>query len=114
MNQQAIQENSTETQRFIAKQLQLELSDRNTLVLAQNVPNPFAESTVIQYTIPATVQKAQIHFYNSEGKLINSVEIKERGNGELKVFANDLSSGVYTYTLVADERIIASKKMMKN
>jgi hypothetical protein len=30
------------------------------------------------------------------------------------VFANDLSSGIYTYTLVADGKIVATKKMMKN
>lgn len=83
-------------------------------MLSQNVPNPFAEKTVISYNIPTTVAQAQIHFYNAEGKIINSVDIKERGNGELTVFANDLSSGIYTYTLVADGKIVATKKMMKN
>ena len=89
------------------------LSSRNNIILNQNVPNPFAESTVITYSIPATVQKAQIHFYDSQGKLINSVEIAEKGNGQLNVFANDLSTGVYTYSLVADGKVVATKKMMK-
>lgn len=84
------------------------------MVLSQNVPNPFAEKTVISYNIPTNVAQAQIHFYNATGQLINSVDLKERGNGELTVFANDLSSGIYTYSLVADGKVVATKKMMKN
>jgi len=53
-------------------------------------------------------------FYDSNGKLINTVSIKERGNSQLNVFANDLSTGIYTYTLVADGQIVATKKMVKN
>lgn len=56
---------------------------------------------------------AQIHFYDGQGKLINSVEITNRGAGQLNVFAEDLSSGTYTYTLVADGQIVSTKKMVK-
>lgn len=82
-------------------------------MLEQNVPNPFAEQTVINYSIPNGVQRAQIHFYNFKGQLINTVEVNEFGNGQLKVFGSDLSSGIYSYTLVADGEIIATKKMVK-
>lgn len=112
-NQMAIQQTPEETQEYLEKTINVTLSSRNNIILNQNVPNPFAESTVITYTIPATVQKAQIHFYDSQGKLINSVEIAEKGNGQLNVFANDLSTGVYTYSLVADGKVVATKKMMK-
>jgi len=94
--------------------INVNLSDRNAIVLNQNVPNPFAESTVITFSIPASVQKAQIHFYDGQGKLINSVDVLERGNGQLNVFANDLSTGVYTYSLVADGQIVATKRMVKD
>ncbi len=118
MNQSAIEQNSSEVQQQLTQQqlknaLQVNLSSKNTIVLNQNVPNPFAESTVIEYTIPETVQKAQIIFYNSDGKLINAVDITTRGKGELKVFANDLRSGVYTYSLVADNQVVVTKKMVK-
>mgnify|MGYP006144541949 CR=1 FL=1 len=112
-NQMAIQQTPQETQEYLEKTINITLSNRNNIILNQNVPNPFAESTVISYSIPSTVQKAQIHFYDGQGKLINTVEISERGNGQLNVFANDLSAGVYTYSLVADGQIIATKRMMK-
>lgn len=113
MNQQAVQQTPQEIQRQLKERLQVSLSDKNTIVLSQNVPNPFAEQTVIEYSIPENVQTAQIHFYNAQGKLIQTVDLNERGNGELTVFANDLSSGIYTYSLVADGKVVATKKMMK-
>ncbi|MBI2259846.1 MAG: T9SS type A sorting domain-containing protein, partial [Flavobacteriia bacterium] len=85
----------------------------NAIILSQNVPNPFAEMTTIKYNIPISIKEAQIHFYTSSGLIINSVQISQRGNGELKVFAEDLSSGLYTYSLVADGKVVATKKMVK-
>ena len=57
--------------------------------------------------------KSKIHFYDGQGKLINSVEITDRGAGQLNVFGEDPSSGTYTYTLVADGQIVSTKKMVK-
>lgn len=112
-NQMAVQQTPEEVQQQLRAAINVNLSDRNAIVLNQNVPNPFAESTIITFTIPATVQKAQIHFYDGSGKLINSVDVIERGNGQLNVFANDLSTGVYTYSLVADGQVVSTKRMMK-
>jgi hypothetical protein len=89
------------------------LNTVQSIVLNQNVPNPFAEQTVITFSLPENIQKANILFYDSNGKMINNVDIKERGNSQLNVFANDLSTGIYTYTLVADGQIVATKKMVK-
>jgi hypothetical protein len=89
------------------------LSDRSAMVLDQNVPNPFAESTMIRYQIPESVVKAQLHFYDAAGKLVNSMDVNGRGAGQVSVFAQDLSSGTYTYALVADGQIIDTKRMIK-
>ena len=113
MSNSSIQQTPEMVQEQIRTAINVNLSDKNTIVLNQNVPNPFAESTVITYSIPATVVKAQIHFYDGQGKLINSVEITSRGAGQLNVFGEDLSSGTYTYTLVADGQIVSTKKMVK-
>lgn len=113
MNQQAIQANTPEAQEQLRKNIAVTLSNQAVIVLDQNVPNPFAEQTVINFSIPETIQKAQIHFYNEEGKIIQSVDIPERGLGSLTVFGADLSTGVYSYTLVADGKIVSTKKMVK-
>lgn len=44
----------------------------------------------------------------------NTYKVTERGDGQLNVFGQDLSSGLYTYSLVADGQLIATKKMVKN
>ncbi len=89
------------------------LSDKNVVVLNQNTPNPFAEQTVITYNLPDNTGFAQIIFYNNVGQLIKVVDIKEKGKGQLNVFADDLSNGIYTYSLVVDGKVIDSKKMTK-
>jgi len=91
----------------------VELKDAQSIVLDQNVPNPFAERTVISFEIPTEVKQAQILFHNEQGKLINTVDVSARGNGQLNVYGADLSSGIYTYTLVADGNIIDTKRMVK-
>jgi hypothetical protein len=113
LSQSAVQANTPLAQEEVRKNLNVTLSSRSTIVLDQNVPNPFAEQTIINFSIPATVVKAQIHFYDGNGKLIQSVDVAERGLGSLTVFGSDLSTGTYTYTLVADGVVVATKKMMK-
>jgi hypothetical protein len=113
MNQSMIQNNTQQTQEQVRSQLAVTLSNKTSIILDQNVPNPFAEQTTINFSIPITVVKAQIHFYNAEGKLMQSVDVTERGLGSLTVFGSDLSSGMYTYTLVADGQIVATKRMVK-
>ncbi len=85
----------------------------NTIILNQNVPNPFAEQTTIKYNITEDFTKAQILFYDANGKLIQSTDITVKGEGQLNVFADDLTSGTYSYALVVDGKVIETKKMLK-
>jgi len=94
-------------------QMDVVLSKTNTVVLNQNVPNPFSESTVITYSIPKIFGKAQIIFSTITGEVIKTVDIKSAGKGQVNVFANDISSGIYTYTLVIDGNHVETKKMIK-
>ncbi|MCW3104413.1 MAG: hypothetical protein JWO09_2853 [Bacteroidetes bacterium] len=91
----------------------VQLSNKNIVVLDQNSPNPFAEQTTINYYLPEDVKTAQMLFYNSNGLLIKTVELTSKGKGQVNVFANDLTKGVYTYTLVVDGKIVETKKMVK-
>lgn len=104
---------SDNTQPQEIHQTDVKLKDAKSLVLQQNVPNPFKEKTTINYVLPATYANAQLLFHNSQGKLIQSVELIGSGDGQINVFADDLSSGIYTYTLVIDGKIIETKKMIK-
>ena len=93
--------------------IDVELSDKDIIVLNQNVPNPFAEQTTIAYNVPEKSGFAQIIFNDMKGQIIKVVDIKTKGKGQLNVFANDLSTGMYTYSLYVDGKLIDTKKMVK-
>jgi len=83
------------------------------IILDQNAPNPFADQTTITYSIPSSVQDARILFYDNNGRVIKTVPIADRGQGSLLVYGSDLSSGTYSYTLLADGKVVDTKKMVK-
>lgn len=73
--------------------------------LAQNYPNPFNPATVINYSVPAAAN-VKLKIYDVLGNEIASLvnEYKQPGNYSIQFSANKygLSSGVYFYTLNAD------------
>lgn len=91
----------------------VELVNSNSIILDQNMPNPFAENTVINYNIPTEVMEAKLLFYDLNGRIIKELIIEERGESKLTVYGNNLKTGVYTYSLIADGELIATKKMIK-
>jgi len=95
----------------VAKGTEVHLSDLE-IVLNQNSPNPFAEQTIISYIIPDNVKDANIVFYTLGGTVLKNIRITERGQGQMTVYAENLSAGMYTYSLVADGNIVATKKMI--
>jgi hypothetical protein len=94
-------------------QINVNLSDVDLIVLNQNVPNPFAEQTTITYNVPEKYGFAQLIFKTIDGKIIKTVDINKKGRGQVNVFANDLSNGLYMYTLIVDGMTIDTKKMVK-
>lgn len=94
-------------------QMDVVLAKTNTIILNQNVPNPFAENTVITYSIPEHFSKAQIVFTTITGEHVKTVEIKTPGRGQVNVFASDISKGLYLYTLIVDGKQADRKKMVK-
>jgi len=91
----------------------IELENLKTLQLLEADPNPFSESTMIRWNIPNDFKDAVIYFYDNTGAKINTYKIDEKGRGELQVFGSKLSSGVYTYSLIIDSKLIDSKKLVK-
>lgn len=90
------------------------LSDNHIVVLEQNVPNPFFESTVINYSLPLSYQTAKISFTNGEGKFIKEVDLSSIAGNSLTVYASNLTKGIYNYTLIVDGKVIDTKRMIKD
>jgi hypothetical protein len=80
--------------------------------LAQNVPNPFTNTTTISYSLPSRFTTAQIIITDKSGKQLKQLNISGSGNGVVNIDASALSPGAYNYSLIVDGRIISSKQMI--
>jgi hypothetical protein len=92
-----------------------ELNDSKSMdvpVLEQNNPNPFMESTSINFYIPTHVKNASISIYNINGSELRSVNISSRGIGAITFNGGELAAGTYAYTLFVDGKQVDSKWMM--
>ncbi|MEM6318670.1 MAG: T9SS type A sorting domain-containing protein [Bacteroidota bacterium] len=97
-----------------AYNLQLTLDKAPTLSnfkLHQNTPNPFLHSTIITVELPkATTTEVVIH--DHFGKVIRTVKVDfEKGSNQLELNRNQLSAGVYYYTVKAG-KFTATKRML--
>lgn len=79
--------------------------------LEQNIPNPFNGTTKINYYIPPTSQKANLKIFSISGQLVENINIKTFGRGEIEVSLENLKNGLYHYSLEVDGQIIDTKKM---
>ncbi|MGE5862070.1 MAG: T9SS type A sorting domain-containing protein, partial [Ignavibacteria bacterium] len=84
----------------------------STYQLSQNYPNPFNPSTVINFTIPQS-GNVTLKVYNSVGQEVATLlnEYKNASNYSVDFNAANLSSGVYFYTLKANN-FTQTRKML--
>lgn len=83
----------------------------SSAVLAQNVPNPFSNTTTISYSIPQNFSTARIIISNRNGSLVKQVDLSDY-KGSVSVDASTLSAGAYQYSLYIDGKLIDTKKMI--
>ncbi len=80
--------------------------------LQQNIPNPFSNSTTINYSLPQQYSSAKIIITDKNGNSLKQINITGNGQGNVNIEASTLSSGAYQYSLFVDGRLIATKQMM--
>ena len=87
------------------------LADRTTEVLSQNTPNPFSSDTSIGYHLPNGTRQAAIYIYDLQGKQVKRLDVDASATS-VTLQGGDLQAGMYIYSLIADGRELASKKMI--
>jgi len=80
--------------------------------IGQNTPNPFNNETVIDYYLLEQSTTASIQVNDLTGRIVKSFPLLEKGQGKLIIQKSELSKGVYTYSLIVDNKLIATKKMV--
>jgi len=80
------------------------------LLLRQNFPNPFNQTTVIQYSLPKN-GNVELVIYNLQGQKIETLVSKFQAKGDyaVKWKAENIPTGVYLYTLETPFRVLCKK-----
>jgi hypothetical protein len=78
--------------------------------LAQNYPNPFNPTTTIRYKIP-TESFVKIKIYNALGEEVRTLvnEVQKYGIYEVQFIPGNIASGIYFYTLQAEQNVLSRK-----
>lgn len=81
--------------------------------LDQNYPNPFNPSTTISFYLKNN-GKVSLNVYNLLGELVDTIIEKElnMGRHSIQYKPANLTSGIYFYTLVVNERVVGTKKLV--
>lgn len=103
---------------FTVTDVQVGIDEKNankpSFEVLQNRPNPFSGVTTIEYSMTKP-GNASLEVLNVAGKKVFSVapEFQNAGTHKFEVAANNLSNGIYFYTLTVDGKSI-TKKMVVN
>ncbi|MCK4676876.1 MAG: T9SS type A sorting domain-containing protein [Bacteroidales bacterium] len=84
-----------------------------TFNLQQNYPNPVRETTTIKYSI-SQQSYVKLNVYNTFGSMVKTLVNDTQSEGEKLVTFNiqNLSNGMYYYSLQVDNEIIGVRKMV--
>jgi len=80
--------------------------------MEQNIPNPFSGETSIKYNLPLNCNIAMLAIYDLSGKQVSSFELTEKGSAVYKLTAENLSPGIYLYSIIADGKVMDTKRMV--
>jgi len=90
-----------------------ELQETETVnALFQNTPNPFSQETQIEYTLANDAQNAMICIYNMNGEQLRCFPLNIESSGVITIEGNDLKAGMYLYSLLVDDQLIDTKRMV--
>jgi len=63
-------------------------------------------------SVPESVQYAFVYVYDLQGKKVQQVDITARGKQTVKVDAANLAEGMYLYSLIADGKVVETRRMI--
>ena len=109
LNQSVLNAQQSAVQNAPASQIAGDLT-RNALY--QNNPNPFSTSTGIRMNLRNDVTQATVYIFDMQGNMLRTIPVNDRGNVNVTIEGGELGAGMYIYSLIADGKEVASKRMI--
>ena len=53
-----------------------------------------------------------LNIYDMSGAQLKSIPLIQKGNGELTISSGEFKSGMYMYSLIADGKVIDTKRLI--
>jgi hypothetical protein len=97
---------------FVSSSQSLKTISISSASLGQNIPNPFSNTTTINYNLPKSFASAQIIITDKSGKVLKQVNVSGSAKGSVQIDATTLSGGAYQYSLLVDGKLIDTKQMI--
>jgi len=83
----------------------------NLISFSNAYPNPAINKFNIDYNFDTNINKASLKIVNLLGSVVKEVEIDQNSN-KLSMDISNLDSGVYFYSIVVDNQILQTKKLV--
>lgn len=88
-------------------------SMKNEFVLLQNDPNPFTDYTDIRISMPESATNVSLLIVDMKGSVMLNTPVN--GISEtIRVYSSDIGKGIFTYYLLSEGNVIASRKMVSS
>jgi trimeric autotransporter adhesin len=105
----AISQNCPSLQSSMRPAVSAPVATTDVASLEQNAPNPFNESTLVRFYIPATAKSAVLNIMAVDGSPLKSFSISDKGASQISISGNTLAAGTYIYQLTTDGTTIAKR-----
>lgn len=81
--------------------------------LIEIVPNPITGISTVSYKLDNTALQATLSIYDLQGKLLRQINLaKNTKQGQLQISKNELTAGMYIFSLVSGNEELQSKKVI--
>jgi hypothetical protein len=84
-----------------------------TLVLGDAIPNPAHSESRITFSLPEGTEQAVLQILElGTGRVLQNIEVKERGKGEVILNLANAPSAVYSYRMLVNGEPTKAKKLV--
>jgi hypothetical protein len=82
-----------------------------TLPMLQAAPNPTKNATIFTYQLPDNLEIGTIEIRSMQGQVVETLQLTEN-TGSINWTAGKLANGVYLYSLIVNNKIIANQRLV--